>query len=108
MATKLKTRPSKDIPGATEILALIDHPMETGLRKDPKTKEAIKANWIQKLTVEVNGKTIADVDMGVAISKDPLIAIATKGIKNGDKVKVSWSDSEGQKGGEELVFGAPA
>ncbi len=103
MATKLKTRPSKDIAGATEILALIDHPMETGQRRDAKTKELIKAHWIQKLTVEVNGKAIADVDMGVAISKDPLVAIATKGVKAGDKVSVSWTDSEGKKEGSDLV-----
>lgn len=103
MATKLKTRPSKDVAGATEILALIDHPMETGLRVDPKTKEKIPAHWIQKLTVEVNGKPVADVDMGVAISKDPLIAIASKAVKKGDKVSVSWTDSQGKKDASELV-----
>lgn len=103
MATKLKTRPSKDVAGATEILTLIDHPMHTGLIKDPKTKEVIKAHWIQKLTFELNSKPIAEVDMNVSISKDPLISIAAKGVKPGDKIKVSWTDSEGQKGGSELV-----
>jgi sulfur-oxidizing protein SoxZ len=104
MATKLKTRPSKDIAGATEILALIDHPMETGQRPDPKDRnKKIPAHWIQKLTVEVNGKTVADVDMGVAISKDPLVAIAAKGIKAGDKISVNWTDSEGKKEGSEMV-----
>lgn len=96
MGTKIKTRP-KD--GATEILVLVDHAMETGLRVDPKTKEKIPAHWIQKLTVELNGKTVADVDMGVAISKNPLITVAVKGAKAGDKVKVNWSDNKGEKGG---------
>jgi sulfur-oxidizing protein SoxZ len=101
--TKIKTRP-KD--GATEILVLVNHPMETGQRVDAKTKEKIPAHWVQKLTIELNGKTVADVDMGVAVSKDPLLAVAVKGAKNGDKVKVSWSDNKGEKGGADATVGA--
>jgi|MudIll2142460700_1097286.scaffolds.fasta_scaffold81698_2 sulfur-oxidizing protein SoxZ len=104
--TKIKTRPSKDMAGATEILVLVNHPMETGQRVDPKTKEKVPAHWIQKVTIELNGKTVADVDMGVAVSKDPLIAVAVKTAKNGDKVKVSWSDNKGEKGGGDYVVGA--
>jgi len=100
--TKIKTRP-KD--GATEILVLVNHPMETGQRVDAKTKEKIPAHWVQKLTVELNGKIVADVDLGIAVSKDPLLAVAVKGAKNGDKVKVSWSDNKGEKGGADAAVG---
>jgi len=100
--TKIKTRP-KD--GATEILVLVNHPMETGLRVDSKTKQKIPAHFIQKLTIELNGKVVADVDMGIAISKDPLISVAVKGSKAGDKVKVSWSDNKGEKGGADAAVG---
>ena len=93
--TKIKTRAKDD---ATEILVLVNHPMETGQRVDSKTKEKIPAHFIQKLTVELNGKAIATADIGPAISKDPLIAVAAKA-KAGDKVKVSWSDNKGQNGG---------
>ncbi|HJX18395.1 MAG TPA: thiosulfate oxidation carrier complex protein SoxZ [Acidiferrobacterales bacterium] len=99
--TKIKTRP-KD--GNTEILVLVNHPMETGQRVDAKTKAKIPAHWIQKLSVDLNGKTVADVDMGVAVSKDPLIAVAVKA-KAGDKVKVSWSDNKGEKGGADATVG---
>jgi len=98
--TKIKTRP-KD--GATEILVLVNHPMETGLRVDNKTKQKIPAHFIQKLTIELNGKVVADVDMGIAISKDPLIGVAVKGSKAGDKVKVSWTDNKGEKGGADAA-----
>jgi sulfur-oxidizing protein SoxZ len=101
--TKIKTRARE---GATEILVLVNHPMETGQRVDAKTKEKIPAHWIQKLTIELNGKTVADIDMGVAISKDPLLAIAVKSAKNGDKVNVSWSDNKGEKGGADTTVGA--
>lgn len=100
--TKIKTRPRD---GATEILVLVNHPMETGQRVDAKTKQKIPAHWIQKLTIELNGKAVADIDMGVAVSKDPLVAIAVKTAKSGDKVKVSWSDNKGQKGGGEATVG---
>jgi sulfur-oxidizing protein SoxZ len=101
--TKIKTRP-KD--SATEILVLVSHPMETGMRVDAKTKEKIPAHWVQKLIIELNGKTVADVDMGVAISKDPLLAVAVKGAKSGDKVKVSWTDNKGEKGNADATVGA--
>jgi len=94
--TKIKTRP-KD--GNTEILVLVNHPMETGQRVDKKTKQKVPAHFIQSLTIDVNGKTVADVAMGPAVSKDPLVAVAVKGAKSGDKVKISWSDNKGEKGG---------
>jgi sulfur-oxidizing protein SoxZ len=100
--TKIKTRP-KD--GNTEILVLVNHPMETGQREDKKTKKKIPAHWIQNLSIDLNGKTVANVDMGVAVSKDPLIAVAVKGAKKGDKVKVSWSDNKGEKGGADATVG---
>lgn len=94
--TKLKIRP-KD--GATEILILVSHPMETGLRVDAKTKEKVPAHFIQTMTIQLNGKDVAVADLGVAISKDPLISIIVAHAKKGDKVNVSWSDNLGNKGG---------
>lgn len=96
--TKIKTR-AKD--GATEILVLVNHPMETGQRVDRKTKEKIPAHFIQNLTVELNGKAVAVASMGPAVSKDPLIGVKVNGAKKGDKVKVSWSDNKGQSGSAE-------
>lgn len=96
MPTKLKIRP-KD--GMTEILVLVSHPMETGQRVDAKTKEKVPAHFIQTLSVQVNGKDVAIADLGVAVSKDPLIGVSVAGAKKGDKVNVSWSDNLGNKGG---------
>lgn len=92
--TRMRTK-SQD--GATEILVLVNHPMETGQRTDPKTKEKIPAHFIQKMTFSVNGKEVAVADLGVAVSKDPLVGVRVKG-KAGDKVKVTWSDNKGETG----------
>lgn len=102
MSMKIKTRTKEDV---TEILVALKHPMETGQSVDPKTKEKIPAHFIQKLTIALNGKTVADVSVGAAVSRDPLFAVAVKGAKNGDKVKVSWSDNKGQKGEGEATVG---
>ncbi len=96
MPTKLKIRP-KD--GLTEILVLVSHPMETGQRVDAKTKEKVPTHFIQTLSIQLNGKDVAVADLGVAVSKDPLIGISVAGAKKGDKVNVSWSDNLGNKGG---------
>lgn len=93
--TKIKTRAKN---GGTEVLVLVNHPMETGQRVDPKTKEKIPAHFIQKLTVDLNGKPAAVADLGVAISKDPLIGVLLNNAKAGDKVKVSWTDNKGESG----------
>lgn len=103
MAMKMRT---KTVNGETEIMVLIDHPMETGQRVDPKTKEKIPPHFIQKLTFSLNGKEVAVADLGVAVSKDPLIKIKVKGGKPGDKVTVVWTDNKGETGEKEHIIGS--
>ncbi len=96
MATKIKARKKGN---ATEILVLVQHPMETGSRKDKKTKKVIPAHFIQTLNFTINGKTVADVSMGIGVSKNPLVGIRVKNAKSGDKIEVSWKDNKGETGG---------
>ena len=101
MATKIKARSKGDY---VEVLALIQHPMETGNRKDKKTKKLIPAHFIQKVSFEVGGKEVADISLGSSVSKNPLLGIRVKGAKSGDKIKVSWSDNKGESGGADSVI----
>ena len=101
MATKIKARAKGDV---TEILVLVQHPMETGTRKDKKTKKEIPAHFIQTLNFAVNGKSVADVSMGTGVSKNPLVGIRVKGAKSGDKIKVSWKDNKGETGGADSAI----
>lgn len=100
MATKMRT---KIVNGETEILVLVDHPMETGLRVDPKTKEKIPPHFIQKMTFSLNGRDVAVVDLGFGVSRDPLVKVRIRAAKPGDKVSVTWSDNRGQTGEQEVV-----
>lgn len=99
---KMKVR-TRVQDGAVEVLTLITHPMETGQRKDPKTKEIIPAHFIQRITLEHNGKPVLVVDTGVAVSEDPLLGFRLKNAKKGDKVRVSWSDNKGETGSSDAV-----
>lgn len=100
MSTKMR---AKSANGETEILVVVDHPMETGQRIDPRTREKIPPHFIQKMTFSLNGKEVAVADLGVAVSRDPLIKVKAKGTKPGDKIKVTWSDNKGQTGEREIV-----
>ena len=100
MARTMKMKIKKKDNGIVEVLCLVNHPMETGLRKDKKTKKLIPAHHIQKMIFDVNGKTAADVSLAGSISKNPLIGVHVKA-NPGDTVKVSWSDNKGETGSAE-------
>jgi sulfur-oxidizing protein SoxZ len=103
MAAKIRIK-AASASGETEVLVRIDHPMENGLRVDPKTKARIPPHFIQKVTFAINGEEIAVADLGPAVSKDPLIKVKIRGAKPGDKIKVSWSDNKGVAGEKEAVI----
>lgn len=97
MARTMKMKIKKKGDSQAEVLCLINHPMDTGRVKDPKTKELIPAHFIQKMVFEVNGTPAIDADLSGGISKNPLIGVMVNA-KSGDTIKVSWSDNKGESG----------
>ncbi len=96
---KLRTKVKGDL---VEVKSLIKHPMETGLRKDKKTKEKIPSNFINEVIVEANGKQVISCDWGGAISKNPYLSFSYKGAA-GDKVKLSWASNTGESDSAETT-----
>lgn len=82
--------------GVTEVKTLINHPMETGMRKDSKTKKIVPANFIQEVNCEHNGKNVLTAHWGTAISKNPYLKFKFKGGSAGDVLKISWVDNQGK------------
>ena len=85
----------------TDIRILMQHPMETGQRKDEKG-ETVPANFIQTFSVLHNGKPLIDGHLNTSISKNPLFAFKARGIQAGDKLAVAWKDSTGDKRQDEI------
>lgn len=98
--TKMKIKKGAD---GHDVLCLVKHPMETGLRKDKKTGELIPAHFIEIMTFQVNGATVADAVLGQGVSKNPLIGIGVTSAKSGDKVTVAWNDNQGETGSAEAT-----
>lgn len=86
----------------TDIRILMQHPMETGLRKDDKGQR-FPQHFIQTFTVSLNGKPIIDGQLNTSISKNPLFAFKARGIKIGDKLSVAWKDNIGEQRQDETT-----
>ena len=104
MAEPMKIRASM-AGSSAEVKCLMNHPMETGLRKDAKTGALVPALHITNVTATVNGKVVLDAQWGGGISKNPYLAFKVKGAKAGDKVVVNWVDNTGDKNTAEAAIG---
>ena len=102
MARKMRVR-TRTQEGLIEVQVLVSHPMETGLRTDKKTKKKVPPHFIKHVILEHNGKVVASADTGVGISADPLLGFRLKDGKDGDKIKVTWSDNKGESGSIETI-----
>jgi len=77
------------------VKALMNHPMETGLRKNRKTGKLIPAHFIQEVKATVGGATVMTAHWGGGVSRNPYIAFKYTGAK-GDEVTISWADNKGK------------
>jgi sulfur-oxidizing protein SoxZ len=93
MAGPMKMRVTKSGDFA-DVRVLMNHPMETGQRKDSSGK-VIPLHFIQNLEVKVNGKTVVEAQISQAVSRNPVFSFRVKGANKGDKVEVSWLDNKG-------------
>ena len=93
MAKSIKLR-AKARKGVVTVKALMNHPMETGLRKNKKTGKLIPAHHIQEVTAKAGDKTVLEAIWGGAISKNPYLSFKFDGAK-GDSLTLSWVDNKG-------------
>ena len=84
------------------VRVLMNHEMETGLRKDAAGK-AIPAWFIQDVSATHNGKPVMTAQWGPSVAKNPFLQLSVKGAKAGDKISVSWVDNKGDKRTDEAT-----
>lgn len=86
----------------TEIRMLLQHPMETGLRKDERG-QILPAHFIQTFVVSLNGRPLIEAQLNTAVARNPLFAFRTRGPRPGDRIEVSWIDSRGERRSDETT-----
>jgi len=94
MKKSIKLR-AKAKNGVVTVKALINHPMETGLRKNNKTGKLIPAHHIQQVIAKSADQLVMQAVWGGAISKNPYLSFRFSGNK-GDVVSLSWVDNRGE------------
>lgn len=94
---------AKLVNDTTEVKMIINHPMETGHKKND-SGELIPAHFIQLLTAKLNDKPVLEMQWGTGISKNPYLTFYLKDAKVGDKIAINWIDNLGKTGeGDVLV-----
>ena len=74
---------------------MVMHPMETGTRKDKKTKKLIPAKYINSVKFNYNGKVITTMNVWEALSTNPVFTTYMK-INGKGKLTVTFTDSTGE------------
>lgn len=85
----------KVVDGVAEIKVLMEHPMETGTRRD-EAGAVIPAHFIEQVICEHNGNVVLTAEWGTSVSKNPYFAFQVNQAKAGDTIKVSWTDNLGE------------
>ena len=85
---------AKEKGGIVTVKALMNHPMETGQRKDKEGKK-IPAHFITDVIATVGDTEVANAKWGASISKNPYFAFDFAGSK-GDTIKLTWKDNKGE------------
>ncbi|HWQ25647.1 MAG TPA: thiosulfate oxidation carrier complex protein SoxZ [Chlorobaculum sp.] len=73
---------------------LIQHPMETGRRKD-QGGNIVPAHFITEVTASHKGQDVFHAEFGPGVSRDPYFAFQFDGAKAGDMLTISWVDNKG-------------
>jgi sulfur-oxidizing protein SoxZ len=98
---KIRTHIQGDI---TDIRILMQHPMETGQRRDERG-QILPAHFIQTFVIALNEKILVTGHQNTAVAKNPLFTFRARGIKAGDKLQVSWTDNTGARRQDEIIVG---
>jgi sulfur-oxidizing protein SoxZ len=103
MAEAIKMRITFDGELAV-VKVLMPHPMESGLRVDPKTGELVPKHFIHHVVATHNGRAVLEAQWSQAVSKNPFLEFRLRGAKPGDKVGVAWEDNLGDANRFETVI----
>jgi sulfur-oxidizing protein SoxZ len=79
-----------------EVRVLVQHPMETGFRRD-MNGGAIPINILDKVSCRYGGREVFSAELGSGMSANPYLSFFVKAEASGE-IEVVWSDDRGEKG----------
>jgi sulfur-oxidizing protein SoxZ len=79
-----------------EVRVLVQHPMETGYRRD-LNGQSIPLHIVDKLVCRVGGREIFSAELGSGIAANPYLSFFATATESGEVV-VEWSDNRGDNG----------
>lgn len=91
--------------GVTEVKILMQHEMETGMRKEADGT-LIPAWFINEVKAQYQGRTVLEAQFGQSVSKNPYLMFKFKGGAAGEKVSVNWVDNKGDSRTDEATIAA--
>lgn len=91
--------------GVTEVKILMQHDMETGLRKDADGV-LVPAWFINEVKVQHQDRIVLEAQFGQSVSKNPYLLFRFKGGAAGEKITVSWVDNKGDTRADEATIAA--
>jgi sulfur-oxidizing protein SoxZ len=79
-----------------EVRVLVQHPMETGFRRDLQG-QTIPVNIVDKLVCRYGGREVFRAELGTGIAANPYLVFYTVAQESGP-IEIEWSDDRGQQG----------
>ncbi len=79
-----------------EVRVLVQHPMETGFRRDVNGGQ-IPVNVVDKLSARIGGREVFRAELGTGIAANPYLVFTAVAEASG-AVEVEWSDDRGERG----------
>lgn len=96
MLGKVQVPPTVERGKPFEVRVLVQHPMETGYRRD-LNGQSIPTNIVDKLTCRLGDRVVFSAEFGTGIAANPYVGFYAVAEASGELV-VEWSDDRGQQG----------
>jgi thiosulfate oxidation carrier complex protein SoxZ len=96
IAGRLAVPPTVKSGEAFEVKVLIQHPMETGFRRELDGR-AVPVHIVDKFTCRYGGHEVFSAELGTGMSANPYVAFFVRAAESGELL-VEWSDDRGEKG----------
>lgn len=96
MLGRVQVPPTAKKGESFEIRVLVQHPMETGFRRDVNG-QSIPTHIVDKLSCTYGGRKVFSAELGTGMSANPYISFYAVAEASGEVV-VEWSDDRGGTG----------